>query len=104
MFALSERVLEGALKRTETSPIPPEPIRAATSYGPRREPDARAIGFQGTCEGEYTPGRDLVGEVHAAEDQTLQNHAEKSPNVLQQSQLGPILYFVWEIHLLGPLK
>ncbi len=23
--------------------------------------------FQGTCEGDYTPGRDLLGEVQAAE-------------------------------------
>ncbi len=56
--------------------MPPEPIRAVTSYGARREPGARAIGFPWMCEGEYTPGRDLVGEVHAAEDQTPQNHDE----------------------------
>ncbi len=88
MFALSERVLEGALKRTETSPIPPEPIRAVTSYGPRREPGARAIGFRWMCEDDYTPGRDLVGEVHPAEDQTPQNRDENYRKVREYIQLG----------------
>ena len=46
-----------------SSPMPPWPILAVTSYGPRREPGLRAIGFQSMCEGEYTPGRDLLGEV-----------------------------------------
>ena len=44
------------------------------------------------CEGDYKPGRDLVGEVHSAEDQTPQNRDENYREVMEYSQLAQFAF------------
>ena len=52
-------------RRMGEPPAGPSAPRPCAAWCPRR-------GTRWMCEGEYTPGRDLVGEVHTAEDQTPQ--------------------------------
>ena len=62
----------------ETSPSTQQPYGIARVTRvwqvPRSTVYARRDRRESMCEGEYTPGGDLVGEAHAAEDQTPQNH------------------------------
>ena len=48
--------------------MPPSPIWAVASYGPRRVPGVKDMAFSGCVEADYNPGRDLLEEVHVAEE------------------------------------